>query len=158
MHRGWAFTLWERSVRWRSTTFVISTPRSSLLSVDYGRNHTSVTFDGEEAYREKVGGFVPFILGPTAPTSLLEGQLSEVEMWFNAAARRCQSPRILKGVPQSPHGCHALWRWSSRTLRQSLYPSKLYLGATIARRGRVASSPLPRPQGRDRAPPSPSHP
>src|SRR5215212_1023620 len=80
MHRGWAFTLWERSVRWRSTTFVISTPRSSLLSVDYGRNHTSVTFDGEEAYREKVGGFVPFILGPTAPTSLLEGQLSEVAM------------------------------------------------------------------------------
>src|SRR5215217_2787746 len=48
--------LWEGSVRWRSTTFVIFTRRSCLLSVDVGRDHTSVTFDGGDAYPGQVGG------------------------------------------------------------------------------------------------------
>jgi hypothetical protein len=53
----WAgYYTWGRLVRWRSTTTVTSTPRSSLPSVDDGRDHPGVTFDGEVAYLEQVGG------------------------------------------------------------------------------------------------------
>ena len=43
----------------RSTTFVICTRLSSLPSVDDGTGHTSVTFEGGEAYPEQVGGLAP---------------------------------------------------------------------------------------------------
>jgi hypothetical protein len=49
---------------------VISTRRSSLPSVDYAEDHTSVTFDGGEAYPEQVCA-CPLIPRPTALTCLL---------------------------------------------------------------------------------------
>src|SRR5215208_1319130 len=64
MSHGRVSMLTERSVRWRSTTTIISTRRSFSPSVDYGSDHPSVRFDGGEAYPEQVSGlaylsFVP---------------------------------------------------------------------------------------------------
>jgi hypothetical protein len=49
---------------------VISTRRSYLPSVDDGRDHTSVTFDGGEAHLEQVCA-CPFMPRPMALTCLL---------------------------------------------------------------------------------------